>query len=171
MDERRNNNAVEKRLKDAVEEPTGRASRSGRISAFGLLEMSRQRLRPGMLEATTQACQHCHGTGLVRSDDSLALSILRQLEEEGTRRRSREILLTAPVGIVNFIMNQKREYLGEIEARYGMSVRIEADPSLVVPDYKIEKFKTATRRVAQAAAPIMSMGHHLDGRDRRGRRG
>ena len=156
MDERRNNNAVEKRLKDALKSDRARIQ-VGRISAFGLMEMSRQRLRPGMLEATTQACPHCHGTGLVRSDDSLALSILRQLEEEGTRRRSREILLTAPVGIVNFIMNQKREYLGDIEARYGMSVRIEADPSLVVPDYKIEKFKTATRRVAQAAAPIMSM--------------
>ena len=155
MDERRNNNAVEKRLKDRLKSDRARIQVS-RISAFGLLEMSRQRLRPGMLEATTQPCHHCHGTGLIRSDDSLALSILRQLEEEGTRRRSREILLTAPVGIVNFIMNQKREYLADIESRHGLSVRIEADPALVPPDYKIEKFKTATRRVAQAA-PILSM--------------
>ncbi|MEM1273586.1 MAG: ribonuclease E/G [Pseudomonadota bacterium] len=155
MDERRNNNAVEKRLKDKLKNDRARIQ-VGRISAFGLLEMSRQRLRPGMLEATTQACAHCHGTGLVRSDDSLALSILRQLEEEGTRRRSREVLLTAPVGIVNFILNNKREYLAELEARYGLSIRIEADVSLVVPDYRIEKFKTATRRVP-AAAPILSM--------------
>ncbi|MBF9036274.1 Rne/Rng family ribonuclease [Rhodobacterales bacterium HKCCE2091] len=155
MDERRNNNAVEKRLKDKLKNDRARIQ-VGRISAFGLLEMSRQRLRPGMLEATTQACSHCHGTGLVRSDDSLALSIIRQLEEEGTRRRSREVLLTAPVGIVNFIMNQKREYLAALEARYGLSIRVEADPSLIAPDYKIEKFKTATRRVPEAA-PILSM--------------
>ncbi|QBY01448.1 ribonuclease E/G [Rhodophyticola sp. CCM32] len=155
MDDRRNNNAVEKRIKDKLKTDRARIQ-VGRISAFGLMEMSRQRLRPGMLEATTQPCPACHGTGLVRSDDSLALSILRQLEEEGTRRRSREVLLTAPVGIVNFIMNVKREYLAEIEARYGLSVRIEADSHLVVPDYKIEKFKTATRRVPDAA-PIVSM--------------
>ncbi len=155
MDDRRNNLAVEKRLKDKLKTDRARIQ-VGRISSFGLMEMSRQRLRPGMLEATTQPCHHCHGTGLVRSDDSLALSILRQLEEEGTRRRTREVLLTAPVGIVNFIMNQKREYLIDIEARYGMSVRVEADPALIVPDYKIEKFKTATRRVPEAA-PIISM--------------
>ncbi len=155
MDERRNNSAVEKRLKEKLKTDRARIQ-VGRISAFGLLEMSRQRLRPGMLEATTQPCPVCHGTGIIRSDDSLALSILRQLEEEGTRRRSREVLLTAPVGIVNFIMNNKREYLAEIEARYGLSIRVEADPHLIPPDYKIEKFKTATRRVPEAA-PVMSM--------------
>ena len=159
MDERRNNAAVEKRLKDKLKTDRARIQ-VGRISGFGLLEMSRQRLRPGMLEATTQPCHACHGTGLVRSDDSLALSILRQLEEEGTRRRSREVLVTAPVGIVNFIMNVKREYLAEIEARYGISIRIEADPMLVSPDYKVEKFKTATRRVV-AAAPVISMDSAL----------
>ena len=159
MDERRNNASVEKRLKDKLKTDRARIQ-VGRISGFGLLEMSRQRLRPGMLEATTQPCHACHGTGLVRSDDSLALSILRQLEEEGTRRRSREVLVTAPVGIVNFIMNVKREYLAEIEARYGISIRIEADPMLVSPDYKVEKFKTATRRVV-AAAPVISMDSAL----------
>ena len=155
MDDRRNNAAVEKKIKDKLKTDRARIQ-VGRISAFGLMEMSRQRLRPGMLEATTQPCHACHGTGLIRSDDSLALSILRQLEEEGTRGRSREVLLTAPVGIVNFIMNQKREYLTAIEARYGLSIRVEADPSLIAPDYKLEKFKTATRRVPEAA-PIVSM--------------
>ncbi len=159
MDERKNNAAVEKRLKDKLKTDRARIQ-VGRISGFGLLEMSRQRLRPGMLEATTQPCHACHGTGLVRSDDSLALSILRQLEEEGTRGRSREVLVTAPVGIVNFIMNVKREYLAEIEARYGLSIRIEADPMLVSPDYKIEKFKTATRKVT-AVAPVISMDSAL----------
>ncbi|MBF9026002.1 Rne/Rng family ribonuclease [Rhodobacterales bacterium HKCCD6035] len=155
MDDRRNNLAVEKRLKDRLKTDRARIQ-VGRISGFGLLEMSRQRLRPGMLEATTQPCHHCHGTGLVRSDDSQGLSILRQLEEESTRRRSRELLLTAPVGIVNFIMNQKREYLADLEVRYGVSIRVEADPSMITPDYRIEKFKTATRRIAPAS-PVVSM--------------
>jgi ribonuclease E len=129
----------------------------GRISGFGLMEMSRQRLRPGMIEATTQPCQACHGTGLIRSDDNLALSILRQIEEEGTRKRSREVLITAPVGIANFLMNQKREHIAQIEARYGLSVRIEGDPMLVSPDFSMEKFKTATRVVTASAEPVVSV--------------
>ncbi len=155
MEERRNNSAVEKRLKDKLKTDRARIQ-VGRISGFGLLEMSRQRLRPGMLEASTQPCPSCHGTGLVRSDDSLGLTILRQIEEEGTRRKSREVLVKAPVSIVNFLMNQKREHVAQIEARYGMSVRIEADPFLISPDFTIEKFKTATRVVRDAAAPVVS---------------
>jgi len=155
MDERRNNNAVEKRLKDRLKNDRARIQ-VGRISGFGLMEMSRQRLRPGMIEATTQPCSHCHGTGLIRSDENLALSILRQLEEEGTRKRSREVLLKAPVGIVNYLMNNKREHIAQIEARYGLSIRIEADPFLVSPDFSIEKFKTASRVVKQVSAPVVS---------------
>ena len=150
MDERKNNTAVEKRLKDKLKTDRARIQ-VGRISGFGLLEMSRQRLRPGMLEATTQPCPHCHGTGLLRSDDNVALSILRQLEEEGVRGRSKEVLVRAPVGIANFLMNQKREHIAAIEARYGMAVRIECDVTLVSPDFAIEKFKTATRIVPEAA--------------------
>jgi len=155
MEERKNNAAVEKRLKEKLKTDRARIQ-VGRISGFGLLEMSRQRLRPGMLESTTAPCPHCHGTGLIRSDDSLALSILRQLEEEGTRKRSREVLLRAPVGIVNFLVNQKREHIAGIEARYGMSVRIEADPALISPDFALEKFKTATRAVPEALSPVVS---------------
>jgi len=150
MDERKNNTAVEKRLKDKLKTDRARIQ-VGRISGFGLLEMSRQRLRPGMLEATTQPCPHCHGTGLLRSDDNVALWILRQLEEEGVRGRSKEVLVRAPVGIANFLMNQKREHIAAIEARYGMAVRIECDVTLVSPDFAIEKFKTATRVVPEAA--------------------
>ena len=155
MDERRNNNAVEKRLKDKLKTDRARIQ-VGRISGFGLLEMSRQRLRPGMIEATTQPCPSCHGTGLIRSDDNLALSILRQIEEEGVRRRSREVLVKCPVGISNFIMNQKRDHVAQIEARYGLSVRVEGDPMLVSPDFSIEKFKTATRYVPEAAEPVVT---------------
>ncbi|WP_108815053.1 Rne/Rng family ribonuclease [Loktanella sp. Alg231-35] len=151
MDERRNNTAVEKRFKDKLKTDRARIQ-VGRISGFGLMEMSRQRLRPGMLEATTQMCSHCHGTGLLRSDDNVSLSILRALEEEGVRGRSKEVLVKAPISIANFLMNGKREHIADIEARYGMSVRIECDPTLVSPDYAIEKFKTATRSVPEAAA-------------------
>ncbi|MCT8160340.1 ribonuclease E/G [Pseudoruegeria sp. SHC-113] len=153
MEERRNNAAVEKRMKDKLKTDRARIQ-VGRISGFGLMEMSRQRLRPGMIEATTQPCTACHGTGLIRSDDNLALSILRQLEEEGVRGRSREVLLKAPIGIVNFIMNQKREHIAQIESRYGLSVRVEADPHLVSPDFTIERFKTATRAVVQTAQVV-----------------
>ncbi|WP_299736945.1 ribonuclease E/G [uncultured Roseobacter sp.] len=156
MDERKNNAAVEKRMKEKLKTDRARIQ-VGRISGFGLMEMSRQRLRPGMIEATTQPCQACHGTGLIRSDDNLALSILRQIEEEGTRKRSREVLVRAPVGIANFLMNQKREHIAQIEARYGLSVRIEGDPVLVSPDFSLEKFKTATRVVHAAAAPVVSV--------------
>ncbi|MCV2864173.1 Rne/Rng family ribonuclease [Albidovulum sediminicola] len=156
MEERKNNAAVEKRLKERLKTDRARIQ-VGRISGFGLLEMSRQRLRPGMLESTTQPCAHCHGTGIIRSDDSLALQILRQLEEEGTRKRSREVLLKAPIAVVNFLMNQKREHIAQIEARYGLSVRVEADPTLVSPDYAIEKFKTATRFVPEVQTPVVSV--------------
>ena len=153
MEERRNNLAVEKRIKDKLKTDRAR-SQVGRISGFGLLEMSRQRLRPGMLESTTQPCPHCHGTGLIRSDDSLGLQVIRALEEEGTRKRSKEVLLRAPIGIVNFLINQKREHIALIEARYGMAVRIECDPALISPDYSIEKFKTATRVVMEISSVI-----------------
>jgi ribonuclease E len=160
MEERKNNNAVEKKLKDKLKTDRARIQ-VGRISGFGLLEMSRQRLRPGMIEATTQPCNHCHGTGLIRSDDNLALTILRQLEEEGTRGRSKEVCLKAPVGIINFLMNTKREHIAQIEARYGMAIRLEADPFLISPDYEIEKFKTATRVVAEVASPVVSVNAAL----------
>ena len=167
MEERRNNASVEKRLKEKLKTDRARIQ-VGRISGFGLMEMSRQRLRPGMLESTTQPCAHCHGTGLIRSDDSMALQVLRALEEEGTRMRSKEVLLKAPIGIVNYLFNQKREHVALIEARYAMSVRIEADPALISPDYSIEKFKTALRVVPDT--PVVSghaglMGAPLDEED------
>ena len=154
MEERRNNSAVEKRFKDRLKTDRARIQ-VGRISGFGLLEMSRQRLRPGMIEATTQPCPSCHGTGLVRSEDSLSLAILRQLEEEGTKRKNREVLVKAPVGICNYLVNHKREHIAQIVGRYGMAVRIEADVFMIPPDFSIEKFKTATR-VVKKAEPVVS---------------
>ena len=155
MDERKNNANVEKRIKDKLKSDRARIQ-VGRISGFGLLEMSRQRLRPGMLEATTQSCPSCHGTGLIRSDDNLALSILRQIEEEGVRKRSEEVLVKCPVGIANFIMNQKREYVASIEKNYGLSVRVEGDINLVTPEYSIEKLKSATRILSENGSALVT---------------
>ena len=160
MEERKNNASVEKRFKERLKTDRARIQ-VGRISGFGLLEMSRQRLRPGMLESTTQPCPHCHGTGLIRSDDSLALTILRAIEEEGTRKRSREVLVKAPIAVANFLMNAKREHIAGIEARYGMSVRVEADPTLISPDFALEKFKTATRVVPEISHPVVSVDASL----------
>ena len=154
MDERKNNANVEKRIKDKLKTDRARIQ-VGRISGFGLLEMSRQRLRPGMLEATTQSCPSCHGTGLIRSDDNLALSILRQIEEEGVRKRSEEVFVKCPVGIANFIMNQKRDYVASIEKNYGLSVRVEGDLNLTTPEYSIEKLKSATRILTESEPALV----------------
>jgi ribonuclease E len=121
MEDNRNNRAVEKRMKDRLKSDRARIQ-IGRISAFGLMEMSRQRLRPGMLEATTQPCPHCQGQGIVRSDENLSLSILREVEEEGVRGRSAEVTVTTPISIANYIMNMKRVHLARIEERYGLAV-------------------------------------------------
>lgn len=168
MEERKNNAAVEKRMKDKLKTDRARIQ-VGRISGFGLMEMSRQRLRPGMLESTTQPCAHCHGTGLIRSDDNIALQVLRAIEEEGTRKRSREVLVKAPIAVANYLMNAKREHIAMIEARYGMAVRIEADPHLISPDFSIEKFKTQTRNIAELVTSAVSVDASLmaaiDGED------
>lgn len=154
MEDRRNNNAVEKRMKERLKTDRARIQ-VGRISGFGLMEMSRQRLRPGMMEVITQPCVHCHGTGLIRSDDSLALSILRQLEEEGVRGRHKELVVKCPVDICNYLINAKRDHIAQIETRYGISIRIEADVTLISPDFTIEKLKTPTRPIKQA--PVVQL--------------
>ncbi len=157
MEDRRNNIAVEKRMKDGLKNDRARIQ-VGRISGFGLMEMSRQRLRPGMLEASTQPCPHCHGTGITRSNDSMSLAILRELEEEGVKGRSKEVLVTAPVNVANYLLNGKREHIGMIESRFGLSIRVESDPTLISPEYRVERFKTASRVVPiPKALPVVDM--------------
>ena len=157
MEDRRNNIAVEKRMKDGLKNDRARIQ-VGRISSFGLMEMSRQRLRPGMLEASTQPCPHCHGTGITRSNDSMSLAILRELEEEGVKGRSKEVLVTAPVNVANYLLNAKREHIGLVEGRFGLSIRVESDPTLISPEYRVERFKTASRVVPiPEALPVVDM--------------
>jgi len=147
MEERRNNSSVEKRMKDKLKSDRARIQ-VGRISGFGLMEMSRQRLRPGMLEATTAPCPHCLGTGLVRSDDSQALSILREIEEEAVRKRSKEVCVTVPVGIANYLLNHKRDNIASIETQYGLSIIVEASPVMIGTEFNLDKRKTSSRIVA-----------------------
>ena len=147
MEERRNNIAVEKRIKDKLKTDRARIQ-VGRISGFGLMEMSRQRLRPGMIEATTKECPHCLGTGLVRSDDSQALSILREIEDEAVKKRSKEICATVPVGIANYLMNHKRDNIILIESQYGISIIIEASSTMIGTEYNLDKRKNSSRIVA-----------------------
>ena len=140
MDQSRNNRAVEKRMKDALADDRARLQ-IGKISGFGLMEMSRQRLRPGMLEASTKPCPSCQGSGLIRSDESLSLAVLRDIEEEGVRGRSAVVIVSAPVGIANFLLNHKRDRVVAIEERYDLRVVIEGDPALGASDYKLTKMK------------------------------
>ena len=140
MEDRKNNIAVEKRIKDRLKNDRAR-TQVGRISMFGLLEMSRQRLRPGMIETSTQPCEHCHGTGITRSDDSLSLAILRELEEEGLKQIYETLALKVPTNIANFMLNEKRDRIWTIEKRYNIVIKIEAQNNLISPEYSLEKVK------------------------------
>ncbi len=117
---------VEKAMKEALKNDRARIQ-IGRISSFGLMEMSRQRLRTGVLEASTKACPHCEGTGLMRTASSAGLSALRIIEDEAARGRGERILLRAGREAAIYLLNRKRAELAEIEARYGVSVEVAID--------------------------------------------
>jgi ribonuclease E len=141
MEDHRNVHTVEKRVKEAMKVDRARIQ-IGRISPFGLLELSRQRLRPSLLEASTERCPHCAGSGMIRSTESTALHVLRSVEEEGIRHRTAELLLTLPETVAMYILNQMRARLNEIEVRYGFAVRVNVDASLIPPAFKLERTKT-----------------------------
>jgi ribonuclease E len=140
MEEHRNQGAVERRLKEALKTDRARIQ-VGRISPFGLLEMSRQRLRPSLAEASTQPCPHCAGTGVIRSTESTALHVLRSIEEEGMRRRSAEVCVYVPTTVALYILNHKRESLAQLEARYGIHVLIARDDALIPPAFRLERLR------------------------------
>ncbi len=141
MEENRHQRQVEHKVKDAMRNDRARIQ-IGRISAFGLLEMSRQRLRPSLLEHSTEICPHCAGVGRVRSIESAALHALRAIEEEGVRRRASEIAVSLPPNVALYLLNQKRHTLSEIEKRYGFTVTIEADEELHAADCEIERVRS-----------------------------
>jgi len=142
MEEPRNNAAVERRLKEAMRADRARIQ-IGRISPFGLLELSRQRLRPSLIEATMMHCAQCGGSGWVRSTESTVLHVLRGLEEEGIRQRSAELRLTVPTSVALYILNQKRAVLADLERRYRFAVLVDTDDSLVPPAFRLERVKAA----------------------------
>jgi ribonuclease E len=140
MEENRNQAAVERRLKEALKNDRARIQ-VGRISPFGLLEMSRQRLRPSLVETSTQPCPHCGGTGFIRSTESTALYVLRSIEEEGMRRRSAEICVYVPTSVALYILNQKRDSLVQLETRYNLRVLIARDDTLIPPAFRLERLR------------------------------
>ncbi len=140
MESRRNNAQVEKRLKEALKTDRARIQ-LGHISHFGLLEMSRQRLRPSLAETSLVVCPHCAGTGHVRGTESAALHVLRAIEEEAGKHRAGAVTVHAALPIVLYILNHKRERLGEIERRHGVSVAFARDDALIPPNVRIEKLR------------------------------
>lgn len=130
MEESRHLRQVERRLKEAMKPDRARLQ-IGRISAFGLLELSRQRLRPSLQEASGQTCRHCQGSGVVRSTESLALRVLRAIEEEGVRGRNSEVSVAVPTAVALYVLNNKRAALADMEARYGFRIALLGDDSVV----------------------------------------
>jgi ribonuclease E len=155
MEDHRNQGAVERRLKEALKNDRARIQ-VGRISAFGLLEMSRQRLRPSLVETSTQPCPHCGGTGFIRSTESTALYVLRSIEEEGMRRRSAEICVHVPMTVALYILNQKRDSLVQLEGRYGIRVLVARDDTLIPPAFRLERLRgySPAEAAVLPAAPL-----------------
>ncbi|GAB6054119.1 ribonuclease E/G [Magnetospira thiophila] len=150
---------VERKLKESMRNDRARIQ-IGRISPFGLLELSRQRLRPSLIETSFESCPHCSGTGVIRSTESTALHVLRAIEEEGTLSRSAEIIVHVATSVALYILNYKRLALADIEARYGLSVMIQGDDALIPPAHRIERIKA---RGADAPAivniPVLDLGN------------
>jgi ribonuclease E len=136
MEENRNQHAVERKLKDSLRNDRARIQ-IGSISHFGLLEMSRQRLRASLVDSVSQACTHCAGTGRIRSINSSALHILRVIEEEAARHQTKEMTVFIHPEVALYVLNQKRASLAALEAQLGLSVFLEADSSLSPQDYRI----------------------------------
>jgi ribonuclease E len=156
MDESRNNAAVERRIKDALRNDRARIQ-IGRISSFGLLEMSRQRLHASLQEASTEICLHCHGTGRMRSVDSTALHVLRMVEEEITRNPAPGVTVHVPTSVGFFILNQKRHALAQLELRRGVRIYLTADDELNPPDFRLDRIKQLAPGEELPPAPLPSV--------------
>lgn len=138
MEDGRNDRAVEKRLRDSVKHDRARIQ-VGKISQFGLLEMSRQRLRAGVIAGSTIPCPHCAGQGIIRSVESTALRVLRGLEEEGQKQRAAAVIVYMPADVAIYTLNQKRRELARIEADYGMQIQFEPKIEVLPGNFEIER--------------------------------
>jgi ribonuclease E len=159
MDENRNNRSVERRLKECLKQDRARIQ-VGRISHFGLLEMSRQRIRASVLESSTEKCPHCGGTGHVRSVSSLALQVLRALEEQMMRGATHNFVARTRPDVALYVLNQKRAHLRSLEERFAVTITITADESVTAPlPFVIERGEQvhtleAARAIAEQAQPL-----------------
>ena len=170
MDSPRHQREVEEKLKDALKHDRARVQ-VGRISRFGLLELSRQRLRPSLGEATQTVCPRCEGHGHIRGVESLGLSTLRLIEEHAMKDNTGQVLVQAPASVANFLLNEKRASVVEIELRHKAHVMIVADDKLQTPHIHIQRIKEADmgehskpsyeRLTAEEAAPLPKMGQTL----------
>jgi ribonuclease E len=161
MDERRNSRLVERRLKESLRNDRARIQ-VGRISHFGLLEMSRQRLRTGMLEGSTKPCPMCQGTGIVRSVESVALDILRSIEDRLITDGVVPLIATTAVDVALYILNQKRSHLNDIQQRYRIPIVVTADEDMHVSQFVIER--AAEGEIANGGAAVVHMdwAHHQE---------
>ena len=172
MEEGRNNRAVERRIKEALKNDRARIQ-IGRISHFGLLEMSRQRIRTGVLEGSTVVCPHCAGAGTVRSTASIALHVLRLVEDALLKDASYDLIVRSRGEVALYMLNQKRAKLVELEQRFAVSITVAADPALTGMVYHaIERGELATPAIAPAPrqdlvrvdsiAPIFEPGSEVE---------
>ncbi|PYD75738.1 Rne/Rng family ribonuclease [Novacetimonas pomaceti] len=151
MESRKHNGMVERRLKEALRNDRARIQ-VGHISHFGLLEMSRQRLRPSIAESTFTPCPHCEGTGIIRGVESSALHVLRAIEDEGMQRRAAEITVHVAPEIALYIFNNKRDWLHEIAERHKMHVVFTTDSTLHAAESRIERTRPQTAQFEPAPA-------------------
>ncbi len=155
--------SVENRLRDALKQDRARVQ-VGRISRFGLLEMSRQRLRPSLGETSENVCPRCQGHGTVRGIESTALSILRLLEEESMKDNTDRVLAEVPVEVATYLLNEKRSSIGEIEARNDVTLLIVANPNLQTPNYTLERIR-GNEAAEHNANKLKSYELQTDGED------
>ena len=160
MEESRNNRAVERRMKEALKNDRARIQ-VGRISHFGLLEMSRQRIRTGVLEGSTVQCPHCLGAGVVRSTSSIALHVLRVLEDALIKSSTHDMVVRTRTPVALYILNQKRAHLRDLERRFGVAIFVEADDTLTGSNYHaFERGELATgQRAAEAEVEHRPAGY------------
>ena len=161
MDERRNSRLVERRVKESLRNDRARIQ-VGRISHFGLLEMSRQRLRPGMLEGSTKPCPMCQGIGIVRSIESVALDILRSVEDRLITDGVVPLVATTAVEVALYILNQKRSHLKDIEQRYRIPITVTADEDMHISQFVIERGAEGEIANGGSAVVHMDWAHHQE---------
>ena len=171
MDVNRNNAQVERRMKEGLKHDRARIQ-VGRISPFGLLEMSRQRLRPSLIETSSEPCPYCTGTGIRRSTESTALVVLRAIDEEGANHRAQELTVHVPTAVALYILNHKRDALAELETKHGFCVLLSNDDSLIPPDLRLERTKNpAGETISEMVATQRPDAAEEGPRKRRRRRG